>query len=409
MPSRSARFQANSQRVRDEARRVARNFESLSNEFENKMRGLFLAVCNSCMRRVERTNLRANICSLCRRSDFNLFSSENGMDIGPIPEELQNLSMVEAILIARVHPVVSVFRMRGQQRAYSGHVMNFVQRIEDIATRLPHNPRELDTIILLDRETPNGIVHFRVRSGRVRNALIWLKEHNLYYTDNIIDEGVLAGLPEDGDIARDLSVLPDDDNEGEDEEESRADIGRADVEMDNVIDRSCYPNIPAVDQNVSMRRRLDRDDAGQQQEAIRWPDIDPDRLNEFTTEGLVCQAFPALFPYGRGDLRAPRIRSIPNHKYFKYLMDYRDGRFARDMRFPYYAYNTLARWDAINSGNVYVRNNQMRDFDASRIREILDDDGSDLAASIMYYGASLRGTRAYWKQRSSELLQMVRQ
>ena len=32
-----------------------------------------------------------------------------------------------------------------------------------------------------------------------------------------------------------------------------------------------------------------------------------------------------------------------------------------------------------------------------------------MASSIMYYGLSLRGTRSFWKQRCSELLQMVRQ
>lgn len=32
-----------------------------------------------------------------------------------------------------------------------------------------------------------------------------------------------------------------------------------------------------------------------------------------------------------------------------------------------------------------------------------------IAGSIMYHGANLRGTRSYWKQQSSELLQMFRQ
>jgi hypothetical protein len=177
------------------------------------MRALFLAICNSCSRRVERTNLRGNVCSLCRRRDFNLFSAENGMDIGYIPAQLSNLSFIETILIARVHPVVSVFRIRGQQRTYSGHVMNFVQRIENLADQLPHDPRNLNTIILLDRETPHGLAHFRVRSGRVRLALNWLKAHNQYYSDIIINEETLASLPEDGDVTQSLPSLPNDDAE----------------------------------------------------------------------------------------------------------------------------------------------------------------------------------------------------
>lgn len=81
----------------------------------------------------------ANRCQYCRRTGNRLFTEENSLDLGEVLQELRNLTMVEEILIARVHPVVSVYKIRGvdlQQTGYSGHVMNFNQHIERVANRL---------------------------------------------------------------------------------------------------------------------------------------------------------------------------------------------------------------------------------------------------------------------------------
>lgn len=160
------------QRERAHSRDTSENF---ANTFDQQMRTLHLELCSNCNKRTRHSEIVRNNCSTCRRSDINLFSAENGKAVGEVPGELRQLTMIEQILIARVHPVVSVFKIRGQQRAYSGHVMNFVQHVENIATRLRHNPRNIDSVIILNRETPNGLIEFRVRSGRVRADLIWLK------------------------------------------------------------------------------------------------------------------------------------------------------------------------------------------------------------------------------------------
>ena len=40
-------------------------------------------------------------------------------------------------------------------------------------------------------------------------------------------------------------------------------------------------------------------------------------------------AFPTLFPTGAADFVAPRPRTVTIGNYFKHLMQYRDGRFAK--------------------------------------------------------------------------------
>lgn len=87
------------------------------------------------------------------------------MDLGPYPDFLLNLTMIEQIFIVRVHPVVSIHNIRGQQCGYSGHVMNYVQHVESIATRTPHPISALSTIVLLNRDTPHGLIQCRVRAS----------------------------------------------------------------------------------------------------------------------------------------------------------------------------------------------------------------------------------------------------
>ena len=51
-------------------------------------------------------------------------------------------------------------------------------------------------------------------------------------------------------------------------------------------------------------------------------------------------AFPTLFPTGATDFVAPRQHAVTIGNYFKHLMMYEDGRFAKHPRFRYFALNT---------------------------------------------------------------------
>jgi ATP-dependent DNA helicase PIF1 len=68
------------------------------------------------------------------------------------------------------------------------------------------------------------------------------------------------------------------------------------------------------------------------------------------------------------------------------------------------------RRSAKGTARFYVsRNQDDRALTADDIAQLLDTDRSRLAARVRKQGASLRGTGAYWVQRSKDLAQMVRQ
>ena len=76
------------------------------------------------------------------------FSSENFMIPSAVPEELQDLTQIEEMLIARALPIMKVYIKPGGQRSYSGHCINFPQRVSDLAFSLPRFPKDIPVIVV---------------------------------------------------------------------------------------------------------------------------------------------------------------------------------------------------------------------------------------------------------------------
>lgn len=367
----------------------------LAKEFDKELSKIKIIRCSTCAKGHPELRLINGICRNCSKRD-GLFSAENDMDIGEVPLELMDLTMIEQILIARIHPVISLYKIRGSQLAYSGNVINFRKEVSSIASVLPHDLATLDTLMLVNKETPSGLQIFRARAGRVGRALRWLKMNHRYYADITIDESRLEALPQDGDLVPFLQDLGFDDAAEYLITEDLAARG---------IETSFCPAVPPINQQAAIDNEVNRAPI-----EVQFPQMSTEPINEFQTEGYISMAFPCLFPYGRGDLRYPlRPKKISFDKYFKYLLKYHDQRFCKDQRFPFFAMNSKMRWDALRIGSVYIRKDPR--FDAMTIDEMVAqiEHSPQFADNIMYFAAGLRSTRQYWRQRCAELLEMVAQ
>jgi len=161
------------------------------NEFDRKVAAIVTRDCSTCLRSSAELNIDSvsNSCSTCRKvrvGEINKFSAANNMDPGVVPVELQNLSYIEQMLIAQVHPVVSLYRVKGNQYKYGGNVISFRQNIEEYIGILPVLPSTLKSTILFSKETPSGLVEFRADRERIRRALTWLQLNNQYYSNIVI-------------------------------------------------------------------------------------------------------------------------------------------------------------------------------------------------------------------------------
>src|ERR1051325_9407890 len=88
-----------------------------------------------------------------------------------------------------------------------------------------------------------------------------------------------------------------------------------------------------------------------------WPDIEGVPISEFQTSGYMVRAFPTLYPYGRAGFRLECAKNIKPAEYFRHLLWYKDGRFARHSRWRYFALNSSMRWRALQEGHIYVKQN----------------------------------------------------
>ena len=140
------------------------------------------------------------VCSRCSRDKKSpkKFSLENSMIPSSIPNELQNLTQVEEMLIARALPIMRVYIKPGGQRGYSGHCINLPQNVKELATSLPRYPKELSVIIVKVKGRDNTFKDVTVRKQTVHNALLWLIQNNPHYSELQINEHALNSLPENG-------------------------------------------------------------------------------------------------------------------------------------------------------------------------------------------------------------------
>lgn len=66
------------------------------------------------------------------------------------------------------------------------------------------------------------------------------------------------------------------------------------------------------------------------------------------------------------------------------MMKYKDGRFAKDPRFRFFAMYCVMKWQAINSGSVFLqRNSAFRNATVGQMRDMLAANRA-LAREIMF-------------------------
>ena len=83
-----------------------------------------------------------------------------------VPNELQNLTQIEEMLIAHVLPIMRVYIKPGGQQGYSGHCINLPQNVTDLAS-LPRYPKHLAVIIVKIKGRDNTIKDVTVQKQKV--------------------------------------------------------------------------------------------------------------------------------------------------------------------------------------------------------------------------------------------------
>jgi len=165
-------------------------------------------------------------CKKCindRKKNFNqigTFSSKNDMDpkIDLMYHLLPELNNIEEMFIARVQPVMKVFRLEKGRIDYKGNVLNMEQDLQPDLDKLPLIPSQMPIFVCRksNPNSPNRYKDFKVNRDKILKWLIWLKNNNKHYKDITINFDALSTLPADGSIFNDLCSY-DVDDKAEDE------------------------------------------------------------------------------------------------------------------------------------------------------------------------------------------------
>lgn len=83
-----------------------------------------------------------------------------------VPRQLQGLTQVEEMLIARALPIMRVYVKPGGQRGYSGHCINLTQHVEELACSLPRYPKDLSVIAVRRKGKENIFKDLSVRKKK---------------------------------------------------------------------------------------------------------------------------------------------------------------------------------------------------------------------------------------------------
>src|SRR5947207_2687225 len=290
------------------------------------------------------------------------FSVENDMDPRPMPAQLPTLTKVEEMILALVHPVISVYRVTGGQwKGGEVHCISFFQDPKDVFTTVPRLLSEVNVIII--RKAGENIAHHQDFQVNRQRLLIWiqfLRRYNKWYKDVGVDN---TALEEYDRLADDL--------------QSQYEIEENSMDVDGLIsgpnsmsaaDREAMEDargfihtgalrsVSSINERATLQQLLNARpvsqesvDSERQQElsqvVIDYPAIREEPINEFSTDGYIVRAFPGLFPYGNCDLRdnSARLVKVANSEYFKHLLRYKDGRFGKDPRFVQFMLNSRLR------------------------------------------------------------------
>ncbi|KAK3907201.1 ATP-dependent DNA helicase [Frankliniella fusca] len=240
-----------------------------------------MKTCLKCKKKVMKSCYDKDRCQDC-----HLFTNANDMDPGDLPEQLTDLSFVEQQLIAKVHPVVSVYRIR----------------------------KDFQSIRV---EGSDGYKDFQVRRQKVYDALVWLKMNNPFYEDIELSTENIQLLPEDGNVYYQTNGYDIDKN---------SDLAPLDLEgvhyvnyselEDEELDGIDFKHVPDIG-NVSQKDKIGH---SFEENVLLWPSIGSTPLNEFGSPGYITMAFPHLFPFGKADYSNRANNEISLTKYIQHLM-----------------------------------------------------------------------------------------
>ncbi|XP_062574488.1 uncharacterized protein LOC134236336, partial [Saccostrea cucullata] len=370
-----------------------------------------LWICYTCHRKLSKGSIPAE-------------SFSNNLELEEVPRELGCMNTLEQHLVARNIPFMKILGLpKGGQKGVHGPVVCVPSDLQKVTTTLPRSEDEnlLLKVKLKRKLSYKGYEEYQfVNTQHLREALLFLKRENVWYSDIQINENWLNPIPEENE--------PENNVDSEDESNS--------VEMTvspNVSENNGNQNSNGVDcdepesfldknlQGIQLDTCLQPADIGQEIMDLCFDkvfEISPSEGNNpvsiLEEEGLEAKTFPVHFPTGKNTFSEERTEALTIGKYFNIRLMSVENRFAKDTSYIFFCQYLSELKRVISNVQISLRKESAFSSDGSKItgemlcdRKILKElFKKDEAIKFL---KPVRGTPPYWQAAQKDIFAMIRQ
>lgn len=364
---------------------------------------------------VEGDKVMGRVCIDCdrdlRKGRLPVCSNANDLMIGPVPDELKDLTVVEEAMIARRRARCCIVQLHedeqsaeggtagtipGAQRGSKGHIIVFPAKPEGIVKLLPPPIEEVVQplcVIFVGSERPSqqwlleNAKPLIIRWNKVWSALKTLKKINPLYSDVEINMPELAKLAGMGNkIVAPVHIDVQSSSSAGDAVGSRYDeynddvLSGSPVTLSNNSDSTpmssnIFESVTVTDldmkhasSNASKAAALKHMKQGGKAIPIGH---DKAPVSEYNDLELLPLLFPTLFCYGTGGSQSARRRKISLERLGEHFINLHDRRFQEHYSFMFILFNIIQRRIASQKTYLRTKRGDFKTF-ASRLTSISD-------------------------------------
>src|ERR1700730_11215919 len=295
-----------------------------------------------------------SVCKTCgqalRSKKIPTLALANGLWLGEVPSELQNLRYAEKMLIARCRHNRCIMRVSSGMHKMRSNAITFPHPMPKIYHALPPPKEEIDEVLAFiftgpckPTEKDLQRTPMLVRRNKVALALNWLKLNHIDYEDLEISQENLMALPEN-DIPVQVSYRPTEMTktpEGMSVDDMGEEEGTTEGECPFVVHGLTGEELHAKGEHPKTMKMLAMAHLKAGKVLAIGHGENPESL--YNNPQLFPQMFPWLFPYGLGGIKNVRQSNALLKKselsQKRHLLMYHDKRFQLDPFFPLIAFN----------------------------------------------------------------------
>ena len=322
------------------------------------------------------------ICRSCENSlSMGLtpkYALANGLWLGAIPRQLQNLSFTEQLLISRVHRNKCIVRASSGMHKMKCNAIMFENPIPKIYQRLPPSIDDLDDVLAFIftgpcHPTPKDLERtpLLVRRRKVAEALEWLKLNHTDYFDLDIAYDNLEAYPEKGPPViityrnADGNKEPEATSAFDNEEEDGVEDGPCPFVVNGVMGEE-LESLSLKAMIAKAAKHLREDNGGV---LAIGHSAKPQSI--YNNPQLYPMMFPFLFPYGLGGICSVNSDAfkMSDMMHKRRLLMYHDKRFQTDAYFPLVAFNHEQIKKSTTGGYLLTEKHNFHDI-ADRLMNI---------------------------------------